>query len=788
MPPGLAKKTVHSVLVDEINASQLEDVPGLLPILFPDAFLPLPPSDILTALSAGDAPLYDGSRWVGCPDLTKPSRNGDVEAALIDFFHTFGERVADACRVSKPDLLPVCTVAGVEFLLPNIPIYGQSSDTPDAHKETLTQLLNGASLVFSSQDNRRFVVSLSFIAGNIRLFVFDRVGLVTTFPFDLHEDPESFVRVMAGLMFTKDPALLGYDTSIIMTPAGRFIDVDGVRYKIVETLFVSEAIRGKGTVCWRARYEGKDYVIKDTWVDNSRPHTEAKMLHMAKEVEGVPKVIADVVVSINGVEESTANLRSTITPPPGKKGAKLRDTLSTIEERIHRRLVLTPVGYALPHFSSRKELISIFIDAVTAHRELFIRANVLHRDISVNNIMLVPSPRTWNTIALPPTSPALAALAGPHHFNSSRAAQPAAVPPPSGPRRGLLIDLDYSLVIKPDGERGPTATRHRTASDASLCIRNIHDLESLLYVLIWICVHYAGPGNVERRNFDLLKSRLRNWVRGDSYMAIGMMKDSALRNPLFWNRSVLAEFAPYFEPLKPCASAWRQLYIDEDITYDTVLEVLRNALATLPEMEVWSKDNDPEGYGEQGKKRKRSYNHLERINEVGGGDDGGADEAESPIAKFARSETGRRVVRSAPPPSKPLVAPLLPAGCVKAEKVQKIHKDHFGAPKWQVRSAGTKKEIGDTALSELVSDLAPRRTHVRTLDLRINQGPFSRARNDLGASFYDETIGAKPVYVEPQSHNHTKHFVAAERKIMEAIVPDGEYASLQIAPGSQQLE
>ncbi|KAJ7507264.1 hypothetical protein B0H11DRAFT_2319013 [Mycena galericulata] len=686
----------------EIDASQLKDIPGLLPILFPDASLPLPPSDILTALSTGDAPLYDGSNRP--PTVT-------VEAALVDFFHTFGERVADACRaagqtlptekrtwtaeftntgvtdgpnVRKPDL--ICAAAGAQFSWPNIQIHGEvkSSDTLIAHKKTLAQLLNGAYLIFSSQDDRRFVVSLSFIAENVRLFIFDRAGLVTTCPFDLHEDPESFVRVMTGLMFTKDPALLGYDTSIITTPAGRFIDVDGVRYKIVETLFVSDVIRGRGTVCWRVRYEGNDYVIKDTWADNSRPHTEAEILNMAKDVEGVPKVIADVVVSINGVEESTANLRSTITPPPGKKGAKLRDTLSTIEERIHRRLVLTPFGYALPHFSSRKELISIFIDAVLAHRELFDKANVLHRDISINNIMLVPPPETWNSVALPPTSPALVALAGPHLINVSHAAPPTvAAPAPSGPRRGLLIDLDYSLVIEPDNERGPPATGHRTGTLPFMAVEVLfyggrlpahqprHDLESMLYVLIWICVHYAGPGNVERQDFDILKSELADWVRGNTYQLIGKAKDSALKT--FWVPCVLAEFAPYFEPLKPCASAWKQLYIDGNVTYDAVLEVLRKTLATLPDVEVWSKDNDPEGYGEQGKKRKRPYDHLARINESDG-EGGSADELEAPIAKFVYNETGRRAVQSAPPPlpSKPLVTP--PLFGVKARSIKNSMK------------------------------------------------------------------------------------------------------------------
>ncbi|KAJ7747934.1 hypothetical protein DFH07DRAFT_830621 [Mycena maculata] len=673
------------MLSSEIDDSKLKDVPGLLPILFPDTCLPLPPSDILTALSTGVSPLYDGENWVGCPDLTVPSYNGDVEKALVDFFHTFRDRVVavyrdegetlpveerrwtaeftntgvpDAPNIRKPDLL--CAPRGVEFLWPNIQIHGElkASNSPAAHTDTFFQLVNGAYLIFSSQDNRRFVVSLSFIGCDVRLFVFDRAGLVITSPFDLHKDPESFVRVLAGLMFTKDRAFLGYDTSITTTPGGRrYIEVNGVKYRIVETLFVSDVIRGRGTVCWHARFGHQDFVIKDTWADDSRPHTEAEILRMAEGIEGVPNVVADVIVEIKNIEDSTKALRSTVAPLTGARGTKLQQMLSTIEHRIHRRLVLTPFALALSHFASRKELISIFIDAVLAHRELFSKRKILHRDISINNIMLIPHPATWNTI-LPPTSSASVALAGHHPLTVPVSGPALAAPPaPPGHRRGLLIDLDYSLVIEPGGERGPPATGHRTGTLPFMAVDVLcdggnlpaheprHDLESMLYVLIWICVHYAGPLNVERQNFNIVDSELRDWVSGSSYEGIGKMKDAALRNPKFWDR-VLGEFAPYFEQLKPCVSAWKQLYVDENLAYDAVLDVLRSALPTLAEEENWSKKDDPEGYGEEGKKRKRpKFEPLPRVNE----DDDHSDvEVDARANKVARSDDWFRAVQSAP--------------------------------------------------------------------------------------------------------------------------------------------
>jgi hypothetical protein len=310
-----------------------------------------------------------------------------VEGALVAFFETFAERVTEVCNaagkslpqtkrawtaefankgvedapnIRKPDF--VCG-EDTEYRWPNIQIHGElkSSNSSANQKLVLTQLLNGAYLIFSNQDNRRFVISTAFMADDIRLFIFDRAGLVTTAPFNLHDDPKSFVRVFATLMFTNDRAVLGYDTSIIATDAGRFVEVGGVTHRLVKRLFISDVIRGRGTVCWHARHDGQDFVIKDTWTDASRPYTEAEILLKAKDIEGVPKVVAETIVKVNGVEGRTHNLRSNITPTTS---GKLHEKCSNIEKRIHRRLVLTPFGHALSTFASRKELTSIFIDVV----------------------------------------------------------------------------------------------------------------------------------------------------------------------------------------------------------------------------------------------------------------------------------------------------------------------------------------------------------------------------------------------------------------------------------------
>jgi hypothetical protein len=171
-----------------------------------------------------------------------------------------------------------------------------------------------------------------------------------------------------------------------------------------------------------------------------------------------------------------------------------------------------------------------------------------------------------------------------------------------------------------------------------------HDLESLLYALIWVCIHYAGPRDAERQNFNIHESRLSDWVNGGSYTTIGKAKGYTVQNDKYWESDVLKSFAPYFAPLKTCGSKWRQLFLDEKLTYAEVLKVLRKTLSSLDDVEVWSEKDDPAGYGD-GQNRKR---RLARIVEEDEHED--PEEGNRP-RKSIRSENGDpRAVQSEPPP------------------------------------------------------------------------------------------------------------------------------------------
>ncbi|KAA8899280.1 hypothetical protein FN846DRAFT_960639 [Sphaerosporella brunnea] len=151
--------------------------------------------------------------------------------------------------------------------------------------------------------------------------------------------------------------------------------------------------------------------------------------------------------------------RSTADDVPESKRAR-REDVSPCNNRIFSRLVMAPVGRAIDTFTTITELLEAMRDAIRGHRTLYNTHRILHRDVSLFNILIDDDP--------------------------------------SRPGKGLLIDLD--LAIRRE-RIGTTGASHRTGtqdfmapgllSDQPHSFR--HDLESFFYVLLWIATFYTVP-------------------------------------------------------------------------------------------------------------------------------------------------------------------------------------------------------------------------------------------------------------------------------------------------------
>ena len=171
-------------------------------------------------------------------------------------------------------------------------------------------------------------------------------------------------------------------------------------------------------------------------------------------------------------------------------------------------------------------------------------------------------------------------------------------------RKGLLIDLDYATYYFVGTERDVNKG-HRTGTVPFMAIeilhdgsktknRPTHDLESLFYVLLWICSNYSGPNNSIRNDPKYKDMPILSWV--DNIRSLDQISDTKaghISNEEHFTNRILDYYPPYFEDLKPCSSELRGLFAvsdhnnrRKDVTHDEVLVILRRTLRNLqPEYE-----------------------------------------------------------------------------------------------------------------------------------------------------------------------------------------------------------
>lgn len=122
-----------------------------------------------------------------------------------------------------------------------------------------------------------------------------------------------------------------------------------------------------------------------------------------------------------------------------------------------------------------------------------------------------------------------------------------------GKPNGILIDLDSAIELAEGSgmELGITGTRPFMAIGVlkSECHTYRHDLESFLYVFLWIIItnHTENPPET---------SKLRQWSNGD-WNELVVCKSLDMDQDNF--QDILEEFTPEFHSLKPLAESLRQI-------------------------------------------------------------------------------------------------------------------------------------------------------------------------------------------------------------------------------------
>ena len=151
------------------------------------------------------------------------------------------------------------------------------------------------------------------------------------------------------------------------------------------------------------------------------------------------------------------------------------------ENRIFSCLVISPAGRVISDFRTLGELLRAMRDATKAHRSLYMVGNILHRDVSSDNIII--------------TNPEVA-----DGFH------------------GMLIDLDLAK----ERDSGPSGARHQTGTLQFMAVEVLrrvdhtyrHDLESFFYVLLWMCARQSWRNGFAKQEKPPQESRLRKWGMG----------------------------------------------------------------------------------------------------------------------------------------------------------------------------------------------------------------------------------------------------------------------------------
>nr|ODN88251.1 hypothetical protein L203_02860 [Cryptococcus depauperatus CBS 7841] len=487
-----------------------------------------------------------------------------------------GERKLDIGLVSGPEAR-----SGPRYHWSQILVPGELKSDPSADTTNETRLVLGryAREVLSAQDTRRFVLGFTLCGSLMRVWEFDRLGGIASDRFDINKEGKRFVSTILGFLWMSEEDL-GFDPTIITCGDKRYIDIErnGQEERIIikRTMGRARCVVGRATTCWEA-YAEKDpenpLVIKDSWQDPERVH-EGELLREATE-NGVINVARhyyhatvrvgdkddDVLANIRqGIDlseavhsqldhpkKATAISSATGTPsqsrssstsvkagvkrpfsetslplPPSKRSISTSQTKASTEmlsNRVHRRIILCDYGKPIYKASSRVALLAAMERCIAGHESL-LQAGFLHRDISINNLII-------------------------DEDNDN----------------AFLIDLDHAIRVPrigASGAKGKTGTRVFMAIGVLWGHEHsfMHDLESFFWVLFWICVHYDGPGEPISSEYD-------RWNYEDDSMLANLKIVTICDGSMFLDTTDKS-FTSFYKPLIPLMNEIRKKIFPND--------------------------------------------------------------------------------------------------------------------------------------------------------------------------------------------------------------------------------
>jgi hypothetical protein len=265
----------------------------------------------------------------------------------------------------KPDVILVSTIIDTPGWK-NVKAVVEVTSRSKMHTEMRRTINNKTYLIFSSQHTRRFVPFLAICNQKIYFIITDREGQSVS-EIEYRQPGQyhalNFIRIIVGLMFASEETI-GFDSTVALRQGGsiRRITAGGKVYAVKSTVHAVRGVVGRSTRVWFAinPTTNEKVAIKDSWAHQARAVTEEEHLNHLKGIQGVPTLVWGGTVQIHDPKDSS-QMRFV-----DDNTMWIREGFSDeYSFRVHRRLVLSPVGEKLSSFSSLGELVAALRDVVT---------------------------------------------------------------------------------------------------------------------------------------------------------------------------------------------------------------------------------------------------------------------------------------------------------------------------------------------------------------------------------------------------------------------------------------
>ncbi|KAI1792133.1 hypothetical protein LXA43DRAFT_1134855 [Ganoderma leucocontextum] len=242
-------------------------------------------------------------------------------------------------------------------------------------------------------------------------------------------------------------------------------------------------------------------------------------------------------------------------------------------ERSHMRFVVAEVGRPLTRFRSTKELATAVRDAMIGHRDAMRRGGILHRDISVGNILIIDDPEDHEQFC-----------GFIHDFDYSSMSRN--VPPRD---ISSLSATALTQLLTADDDDGQLKERTGTflfMSDDLLdspvpVVHDVHhDIHSFYWVLLWVVLRHTAHNMPRTKGANASEACARVFKQGDSEEAVAAKRNWFWKE---WQHLVIHGNAPLTALMKEFGALVRASMLPPktSLEYDAVLDVFDRALARV---------------------------------------------------------------------------------------------------------------------------------------------------------------------------------------------------------------